>query len=174
MSQPLPSSKRLRFREYESTDVPALSQIFGDAYARQFYPEHSQPEKLRAWVEWSQRSYVEHGFGLWALELVGSGRFVGDAGLTLQAVEGEGMLEIGYHIHPALRSQGLASEAAKACLQWAFERTGHDLVCSIVDPANVASVKVAGRVHRFRRSFRGRSGEMLLFYTTRESWSGET
>src|SRR5689334_7735420 len=170
MSQSVPASERLRFREYTEADVPSLAEVFGDAYARQFYPAHSRRETLVSWVEWNRRSYVESGFGLWALELAESGRFAGDAGLTLQPVEGERLLEIGYHVHPELRGQGLASEAAQACLHWAFEHTDHDLVCSIVNPANVASIKVAERVHRCRRVFQGRSGEMLLFYTSRAAW----
>src|SRR5689334_10512258 len=166
MSQSVPASERLRFREYTEADVPSLAEVFGDAYARQFYPAHSRRETLVSWVEWNRRSYVESGFGLWALELAESGRFAGDAGLTLQPVEGERLLEVGYHIHPELRGRGLASEAARACLEWALEHTGHDLVCSIVHPANVASIKVAERVHRFRRTFHTPAGDMLLFYTT--------
>jgi len=151
-----------------------LAEVFADAYARRFYPNHSQPEKLVAWIEWSQGNYEKHGFGLWALELLSSGRFAGDAGLTLQPVDGELLLEIGYHIHPDLRGQGLATEAARACLSWAFEHTAHELVCSIVHPENAASARVAERIHRLKRTCQTQSGEALLFYTTRGVWNGET
>ena len=168
-----PSTPRLRFREYVPADAAALAEVFGDEYARRFYPTHGQPETLAKWIEWSRRNYTELGFGLWALELAGSGRFVGDAGLTLQPVEGERLLEIGYHVHPALRGQGLATEAALACLDWAFEHTAHDLVCSVVDPANDASIQVASRVHRRQRNYTARFGPALLFYTERKDWSAK-
>jgi RimJ/RimL family protein N-acetyltransferase len=159
------------FREYVPDDVAALAPVFADAYAAQFYPHHSDPKRLVSWIEWSRQNYREHGFGLWALELRSDGTFAGDAGLTLQPVEGDSMLEIGYHIHPALRAQGLASEAAVACLSWAFENTDHDVVCSIVHPDNLASIRVAERVHTSRRSYESISGERRLFFTTREAWS---
>lgn len=168
-TRPLPASPRLRFREYTAGDVAALAEVFADPYAKQFYPNHSQPEKLASWIEWSQRGYAANGFGLWALELLSSGAFAGDAGLTLQRVDGELLLEIGYHIHPSLRQQGLATEAAHACLSWAFEHTNHEVVCSIVHPANAASARVAERVHRFKRICQTQSGEALLFYTTRRA-----
>jgi RimJ/RimL family protein N-acetyltransferase len=169
-----PASRRLVFREYVLHDVEALAPVFADGYAAQFYPQHSDPKRLVSWVEWSRRNYREHGFGLWALELRSDGTFAGDAGLTLQPVQGDSILEIGYHIHPALRAQGLASEAAAACLSWAFENTDHDVVCSIVHPDNLASIRVAERVHASRRSYESTSDQRLLFFTTREAWSSST
>jgi len=174
MHQPLPISDRLRFREYKETDASSLLAVFSDPYARRFYPEHSKPEKLAAWIEWNKENYALHGFGLWVIEVASSGRFAGDAGLTLQSVEGGRLLEIGYHVHPELRGQGLASEAARACLSWAFAHTEHELVCCVVDPENTASVRVAEKLHRFKRTFQGRTKEMFLFYTTRAAWDGET
>ena len=162
-------TERLGLREYRSSDLAALADVFSDPYARRFYPDHGQEERLRGWIEWSQRNYRVLGFGLWALELLDSGQFAGDAGLTLQPVGGRPMLEVGYHIHASLRGRGLATEVARACLHWAFSNTQHGLVCSIVHPDNAASIRVAEKVHRSRRTFAGRSGPMLLFYTSRRS-----
>ena len=83
-----PTSRRLVFREYVPHDVEALAPVFADAYAAQFYPQHSDPNRLVSWIEWSRRNYRKHGFGLWALELRSDGTFAGDAGLTLNTVAG--------------------------------------------------------------------------------------
>jgi RimJ/RimL family protein N-acetyltransferase len=128
-------------------------------YARRFYPGHGRREKLVGWIEWNLRNYEEHGYGLWALELLGDGTFVGDAGLTWQPVEGEWWLEIGYHIHPAQRRTRLATEAARACRDWAFANTDCAQVCSIVHPENAASLTVAGRVHETRRLVQSAAGD---------------
>lgn len=119
MSSPvyLPCSARLRFRRYQESDLSALAEIFGDPYARTFYPQHGNRDTLRNWIAWNQRNYEEHGFGLWAIELLSTGEFVGDAGLTFQPVENTMRLEIGYHVHPSLRKQGLATEAATAAIE---------------------------------------------------------
>lgn len=115
-----PTAPRLRFREYRADDAAVLAPVFSDAYAKRFYPHHSDPGRLTSWIEWSRNSYREHGFGLWALELLPGATFAGDAGLTLQSVEGELLLEIGYHIHPDLRGQRVRPRDARNGATGAF------------------------------------------------------
>ena len=161
----------MTFRPYTREDLPALHGVFSDGYSRLFYPEHDDDRHLLRWIEWNLRNYEQLGFGLWALEATDTRRFVGDAGLTLQTVEGSRVLEVGYHIHSDLRGQGLAREAAAACIDWAFENTSHEMVGSIVDPRNVASIAVARKLFRNERVFQGRIGTTFLFYTTRDQRS---
>lgn len=62
----------------------------------------------QGWIEWNRRNYVELGFGLWVVE-TNSGGFVGDCGLTMQEVEGEWLVEAGWHVRSDLRRQGYAT-----------------------------------------------------------------
>ncbi len=133
----------------------------------------NQQEALQRWVAWNLKNYEDHGFGLWALELLDGGRFIGDAGITHQVVEDERILEIGWHVHPAFRSMGYATEAAKGCLEFGFDRLNAACIGSIVDPANLASIRVAARVHSSKREYQGKSGPMLLFSTTAAQFHGE-
>jgi ribosomal-protein-alanine N-acetyltransferase len=157
---------RLGMRRYTVSDVEALRPVFADEYAARFYPSMSQQERLERWIQWNLKNYEDHGFGLWALELLENGLFIGDAGITYQTVEGERILEVGWHIHPAFRSMGYATEAGKACLDFAFNGLHASALGSIVDPANLASIKVASRVHTENREYRGKAGPTLLFNTT--------
>lgn len=152
-------------------DLPHLSEVFADPYALKFYPQMRDEENVRAWIEWNLQNYRDCGFGLWALELKSNGKFIGDAGLTYQTVEGTQMLEIGYHILSEERGQGFATEAASACLRYAFDTLNSETVCSIVDPANIASLSVAKRIHCSRKTIKGSKGESILFLTTRADWS---
>jgi ribosomal-protein-alanine N-acetyltransferase len=170
MTLETPKTERLRLRPYTLTDEAALFDVFADPYARTFYPEMSDPAKVRAWIEWSLRNYDEFGFGLWALELAASGEFIGDCGLTYQDVEGRSELEIGYHVIQRERGKGYATEAARACLDFGFGRTSCESICSIVRPANTASCTVASRIHTAQREFIKRDSPALLFYTTRLAW----
>ena len=138
--------------------------------ARAFYPEMADRANVRAWIEWNLRNYDEHGLGLWALELKTSGAFLGDCGLTYQDVEGRSALEIGYHVRRSERGKGYATEAARACLDFGFERTSCDEICSIVRPENAASCTVAARVHADSREFLRRGRPALLFFTSRLAW----
>jgi RimJ/RimL family protein N-acetyltransferase len=159
---------RLGLRRYVAADLDALLPVFADPDAARFYPAMQEQPAVARWIDWNLRNYEEHGFGLWALELLENGQFIGDAGITWQTVEGERVLEIGWHVHPAFRSRGLATEAGQACLAFGFDVLRAATLCSIVDPANAASIRVASRVHADRREYPGRSGTMLLFHTQAE------
>lgn len=158
-------TERLRLRQYRPDDADGLFEIFADPYARRFYPRMADRAMIADWIAWSLRGYVEFGFGLWAVEPIGEARLIGDCGLTYQNVEGEKLLEIGYHLIAAERGKGYATEAARAVLTYAQGALGATFVCSIVHPDNIASAQVAGRVHRHRREYVERGEPRLLFYT---------
>lgn len=166
---PLPwvlQTPRLGLRRYRLSDLPAVRAVFADPEAARFYPAMHSDEACTRWIQWNLDNYARDGHGLWALELLADGRFAGDAGITWQTVEGARILEIGWHIHPALRGQGLATEAGRACLRHGIDVLQAPLLGSIVDPANAASIQVAQRVHAQCRPYQGRNGPMLLFSTT--------
>jgi [ribosomal protein S5]-alanine N-acetyltransferase len=156
---------RLGLRHFVPSDAEQLAAVFGDPYAQEFYPAMSQPDALERWVTLNLRNYAEFGFGLLAVELLASGIFIGDAGVTFQNFEDRRIHEVGWHIHPAYRNLGYATEAGLASLAYAFSTLKAPLVGSIVDPRNYASRKVAARVHTSSREFAGKSGSMLLYFT---------
>ena len=157
---------RLGLRRYVASDAVALLDVFSDEYAARFYPAMNDPLRIGKWIAWNLKNYDQYGFGLWAVERLSDGRFIGDAGLTMQTIEGVPRHEIGYHIHRDDRGLGYATEAARACLDFAFEQVGAGVVCSVVHPENAASAKVAERVHASMREFEWHSGPMRLYSTT--------
>lgn len=134
---------RLMLREYCMADFDALYEIVSDAETMRHYPAPFSPEKTHAWIEWNRKSYREHGFGLWAVVLKKTGKFIGDCGLTLQNIDGRTLPEIGYHIHKKYWRQGFAREAACAVRDWAFRNTKYDAVYSYMKYTNVASYSTA-------------------------------
>lgn len=164
-------TRRLGMRRFALDDAEALRAVFADPYAAKFYPAMNTTAALERWIHWNLQNYEAHGFGLWALELLDTGVFIGDAGITYQTPEGERILEVGWHVDPAFRSLGYATEAARACMTFGFDRLQASALGSIVDPANAASIKVATRVHESQKQYTGKSGPMLLFNTTAAEYS---
>jgi RimJ/RimL family protein N-acetyltransferase len=161
-----PPTERLQFREYRDDDLDDVTAMFGDPQARRFYPEMDTPEACRGWIEWSKRNYRDHGFGLWVIEDLTTGEFLGDCGLTYQPVEGDRLLELGYHLLAEHRGKGLVTEGGRACLEYAFQELGATYVCSTVHPDNTASRAVASRLHEFERTYLKEDGSVrLLFWT---------
>jgi RimJ/RimL family protein N-acetyltransferase len=144
--------------------------MLADDYARRFYPPRPGEDLAARWVAWNLRNYRRHGFGLWVVEAVAGGEFLGDCGLTLQRVESEEMMELGYHLVAGHRGNGYATEAGAACLSFAFSVLEAPVVCSIVAAGNPASIAVAGRLHRHERELDDEGGPRLLFWTERTEY----
>ncbi|NKO00964.1 GNAT family N-acetyltransferase, partial [Weissella cibaria] len=77
-----------------------------------------------------------------------SNEFIGDCGITMQNIYGDGNLfpEIGYHIDKKFWNKGYASQAAKACLRYVFENTDSEEVFSYQKAMNIPSRKVAEKM----------------------------
>lgn len=161
-----PPSARLRFRPYAEADEPFVVALFADEYARRFYASMTSTSAAKGWIDWNLRNYQSHGYGLWVVERIATGDAIGDCGLTVQNVAGEPMTEVGYHVVASARRQGYATEAARACVDFALNDLGLAAVCSIVDPGNEASVRVASRVHATRAEFVDQRNETMLLFTS--------
>lgn len=139
-----PETGRLRFREMDDSDLDNMAAMLGDPEVMAFYPSPKTRAQAQDWIDWNKRNYVEHGFGLWLLETT-DGEFVGDCGLTWQEVNGTPSLEVGYHVRADLQGRGYASEAAAACREFA-RGLGESHLVAIIDPANIASQRVAEKI----------------------------
>ena len=167
MTRTILQTERLRLREFEAGDVENVRSMFDDAEARRLFREVlAIPDFARRWVDRNLERYRTDGFGLWAVEEKTTGRFVGDCGLTMQELEGRRLLEVGYHMVHAARGRGYATEAARACLNDAFDRLAISEVVSIVGHENAASQKVARRIHPRRESGYMRNGRIVYLYLT--------
>lgn len=96
----------------------------------------------------------------------GSGirRMVGSIGF--HAPPRDGVAEIGYHVEPAYRRQGLALEAVRAMLDWAAGQGVHRIRASVA-PGNAASLAVIAHFG-FRRTgvqWDDDDGEEYVFLT---------
>lgn len=103
-------------------------------------PPSTREDAVR-WIEWQERNYAEHDFGLWVVE-THDGTFVGDCGLTVQDVEGTPHVEVGYHLLADVRRLGYATEAARAVRDCAAAHGVEHLV-ALIRPENIPSQGVA-------------------------------
>ena len=136
-------TKRLILREFTPDDFGALFEILSDEETMAHYPKPFDEEKVRGWKKRNIARYEKYGFGLWAMVLKETGEMIGDCGLTMQDIDGEQLPEIGYHVHKKYQRRGLASEAARAVRDWAFENTGFDTLYSYMKHTNIASFSTA-------------------------------
>jgi RimJ/RimL family protein N-acetyltransferase len=164
----LPSpTDRLAFRCMTDHDIDDMCRLLGDPEVMRYYPQPKSRAEVQQWIDWSRNSYAEHGFGLWIIEDRARGEFVGDCGLTMQRVDDEPVLEVGYHVLPAHQGKGFATEAAATCVHHGLEVLGAPMVTAIINPENLASRRVAEHIGlTLWKNTRGRSGEPIVVYAS--------
>jgi [ribosomal protein S5]-alanine N-acetyltransferase len=136
-------TSRLRLSEFVPQDADALAAVLGDPVTMQYYPAAFDRKGVEEWIERNRNRYRGEGFGLWAMLLRKTSELIGDCGCFLQDVDGRDDIEIGYHVRRDLWRKGYATEAAQACMQYAFTKLGVDRVISLIRPENVQSIRVA-------------------------------
>lgn len=136
---------RLLLRELTPDDLPALRRLLQDDQAMVAYEGAFSDAEVQDWLDRQLARYQRWRFGLWAVLLRESGQVIGQCGLTMQPWKGQEVLEIGYLLERAHWHHGYATEAARACKDYAFATLGATEVCSIIRDTNLASQRVALR-----------------------------
>nr|WP_294464804.1 GNAT family N-acetyltransferase [uncultured Sellimonas sp.] len=138
-------TERLYLREMKQNDFQALCRILQDEEAMYAYEGAFSDAEVQEWLDRQISRYQKWKFGLWAVILKETDEMIGQCGLTIQKWKDTEVLEIGYLFERRYWHQGYATEAAKACKQYAFEILDADEVCSIIRDTNTASQHVALR-----------------------------
>ena len=164
-------TERLIIREYTSSDFDDLYEILSDGETMKFYPKPYDESGVKRWIDWCLKSYLENGFGLWALELKENGTFIGDTGISMQNIDGEILPEIGYHINKKYWRQGYAKEACRAVKDWFFKNTDYDAVYSYMNKDNVASYATANSNGMTRiKEYNDGEEDLCVYRITRDEW----
>lgn len=136
---------RLIIREMGLGDFCAICGILQDGETMWAYEGAFSDAEVLEWIGRQLCRYREYGFGLWAVVLKATGEVIGQCGLTMQMWNGQEVLEVGYLFNRNYWHHGYATEAARGCIDYAFNVHGATEVCSIIRDSNIASQKVAQR-----------------------------
>ncbi|MEU8309921.1 GNAT family protein [Actinomadura sp. NPDC048955] len=143
------------------------------------------PVQVSEIIEASERDFATEGYGLWALRPVSpspgggaaapGGPLAGVAGLSHhEGPLGHGVdVEILYSLEPDHWGRGLAAEASRAVLDYAFEVVGVHRITAEIDMANPASSEIALQLgmRRWREGPAGPDGA-AYYAAERSRWIG--
>ena len=151
-------TSRLLLRHFTENDLDRLAVLMSDKLFMQFSLGPYTREQTRQLLDKILDGYRKNLPSLLAVVHRGDGNLIGYCGFFRQVVDGHEEIEIGYRFDPKYWKQGLATEAARAVRDHAFNDLKLSNVISLIHPENVASRRVAeknGMVPVKETTFRG-------------------
>ena len=149
---------RLTLRPFYEGDLDDLSALMANADFMRFSLgvfSRGQTARFLDKVRERDRAGLPSQF---ALILRSSQKLIGYCGFFLQTVDDVEELEIAYRLDPSCWGQGIATEAARAVRDHAFDDLQLSHVISLIHPENTASRRVAeknGMIPERETVFRG-------------------
>jgi RimJ/RimL family protein N-acetyltransferase len=139
---------RLLMRRWLDSDREPFAALNGDPETMRFFPSTLDRAASDAFVDRIESLFEEQGYGLWALEVPATGKFIGYTGLSPMpaGVPGAGGVEVQWRLAKHAWHHGYATEAATAALGVAFGGAGLDEVWSMTAVLNQPSLAVMRRL----------------------------
>jgi RimJ/RimL family protein N-acetyltransferase len=143
-SGPFLMTKRLILRPPSAADMDGWADMVADAETMRFLG--GVQNRAEAWRSLCglSGSWTINGFGMFSMIRRDTGEWIGRTGPWRP--EGWPGNEIGWGILRAYGGQGYTTEAAAACMDYAFDVLRWDDVIHCIDPENTASIKLAQRL----------------------------
>jgi len=173
-------TERLRIRDWTLADAPTALDILSRVEVVKWLGDgppvlcpdlDGARERIERW-----RGRDDPPLGHWAIEVVDGGavhgRVIGTV-LLLRLPNGDGEVEIGWHLHPDAWGHGYASEAARAALRHGFG-SGLEEINAVTHLGNLPSQAVCRRIGMEHRGVveRWYDEPSEHFVADRATWSG--
>lgn len=141
-----PRTERICFRKLTLDYLDPMCELLGDPEVMRHYPHPMDRAEAQQWIERGLARYEKDGCSFYALESLATGEFLGQCGILIQEVEGVNETEVGYLLLRKHWHKGYATEAARACIDFARTARGAARVISLINPENIPSQNVARRL----------------------------
>lgn len=141
------TTERLIIRYLRPEDEEPLLRVFGDPKVMRYGDGVQSREWIHQWLQKTLQEYEQRGYGPYAVTQAEGQELLGYCGLFyFPDVNGQPEIEIGYRFARVAWGKGYATEAAVAVKEYAFSSLGIQRLIALIDPSNVASVRVAEKL----------------------------
>ncbi|MCY8234040.1 GNAT family N-acetyltransferase [Priestia endophytica] len=135
-------------------------------FKRSMLPFVNQNHPIEQCMNHIRNQYITFKIGLWAVHQKTDYKAVGVAGLLLNKINHNTVIELGYAIHPDYQGEGYATEAARSCCFFGFHVHRFPKIYARTHPDNKRSISVLQNLDfQCRQEIRG-AEPSLLFEST--------
>jgi RimJ/RimL family protein N-acetyltransferase len=142
------TTPRLILRRWRDSDRQPFQVLNADPRVMEFMPGLLAPQASDELVARIEQHFDHYGFGPFAAELIDEKAFIGYIGLYTPSFEAPFLpaIEIAWRLSADSWGQGLATEGARAVLNYAFGTVGLANLVSFTVPQNLRSRRVMGKL----------------------------
>ena len=159
-------TERLLVRQWVHDDWKRLRLLTTDPLVLRYIGD-GQPwsdERTRKFVDGGIQQAQSRGWVLWPLIHKQDAELIGFCGFNSTFAPD---VEIGWWLLPAYWRRGLATEAARAMLDYGFSKFRFPRVISVAQPANFASIKIMQKLGmRFDKTFVHEGVQLVCYAKT--------
>lgn len=139
---------RLLLRPWQQTDLEPFAALNADPFVLQYFLSTLSKSQSDALAERISHHFLEHGWGLWAVEIPEEEGFIGMIGLNTVPFQAHftPAIEVGWRLARPFWGKGYATEGAKAALRYGFETLKLDRIVSFTVPMNLPSRRVMEKI----------------------------
>jgi [ribosomal protein S5]-alanine N-acetyltransferase len=135
---------RLLIRYFKIEDVDLLFEVFSDPDVMRFSIKGPLTKfETQQFINRCIEAYPNLGYSQYAVVLKESNMLIGHCGFFDQTIDNHVEVELGYRYAKLYWGKGLATEAACACRDYGFSQRLFKRIISIIEPDNIASIRVA-------------------------------
>lgn len=135
------TSERLGFGLWSTSDLMLAQDLWGNAEVTSLIGGPFTDEQIGQRLDREIASMTSFNVQYWPVFLLENGQFAGCAGLRPHRLDQQ-IYELGFHFRPAYWRRGLAQEAGRAAIAFAFENLGAEALFAGHHPANLPSSRV--------------------------------
>jgi RimJ/RimL family protein N-acetyltransferase len=138
------NTERLLLRRWREADREPFARMNADSRVMEYFPAPLTRAESDALVDRIEAHFAEHGWGVWAAEIRATCEFIGFIGLNVPTFQAHftPCVEIGWRLAAERWGKGLATEGARAALDYAFTELHLPEVVSFTSVANLRSRRV--------------------------------
>ena len=139
---------RLGLRNWLPSDVAPFTEMSQDKEVMKYFPKLLNKEESKSFISRMQNHFETYGFCYFAVDVIETGDFIGFTGILNQNYKSKftPCVDIGWRLKKSAWGNGFATEAANACLDFAFSELKLNEIYSFATISNKGSEAVMKKI----------------------------
>jgi len=142
------TSERLGFRNWIDSDISKMIDINSNPDVMKFFPAIATKIQTAEFIDRMKLMYIEKGYCYFAVDQLKDKSFIGFIGLCYQTYKSQFTpgVDIGWRLNKKYWNNGFATEGAKKCLDYGFNKLELKEIIATAPIINIKSIRIMEKI----------------------------